>query len=338
MINFGIIGCGSISKIYVESLSKIENANLISACDSNVEKGLFFSKKNNLNFFMDYKKMIIENNIDAVIIATPHYLHKEMTLFALEAGKHVICEKPMAINIDEATQITNFVNKSCLHYTVSYQNRFNKSSIIMKEYFDSKRFGNLIGAKCEVTWHRDFFYYKESEWKGKLKYEGGGVLINQAIHTIDLICWIVGLPLKVKGSTMTALLESYIEVEDNAIAVALFEDETPLLITASNNFSSNPNPTITFEFEKAVIVLDSENLIIDNQKIDLNLNMENIDNSSYKSYWGNGHTKLIQAFTNKILGNSTCDENILPNTDAILSLKVVCGIYESNTSKDWVFL
>ena len=148
---------------------------------------------------------VIKTMPDVVHICTPH-LHTEMAVKALMAGKHVLVEKPVVRHIDEIKQVIKAREESGRCIGVCFQNRFNTTSQKAKEIIDSGTVGAVKGIKGIVTWYRDEDYYTASGWRGKFATEGGGVLINQSIHTIDLIQWLAGGVEAVKGGVSTQLL------------------------------------------------------------------------------------------------------------------------------------
>ena len=336
MIRFGIVGCGNISGTHAEALQKIQEAQLTACCDIDEEKGRRFGEKHGCSFYGNYLDMLKNGEIDAVIIATPHYLHGQMTLQAFEAGKHVLCEKPMAITVQEAEQVlAKWAERPDLHYAVCYQNRFNPSYAQLKTMIAQQAFGQLKGIKCELTWHRDKGYYEAASWKGTWKKEGGGTLINQAIHTLDVVTWMIELPEKIKGKIMTTLLEETIEVEDAAMATAVLPDDVPVVIHASNNYSSDPAPSVTFDFEEARVVLTADKLVVNDVAAPLE---EGMVSEVAKAYWGGGHLRFVRAFVNQLVGLPDSYAEYLAAADALDSLKMVCGIYESDRSGQWVQL
>lgn len=335
MIRFGIIGCGNISSTHADAINSLENAELTACCDINKEKGETFAAKNHCRFYPDFQELLLAEDIDVVTIATPHYLHKEVSIAALQARKHVICEKPMATNTADAKEIIQVAKNSKKLYTVCFQNRFNASTVELKKMLSQKKFGKLKGIKSEITWHRNEAYYAEADWKGRRATEGGGVLINQAIHMLDEVCWLIEKPQKIKGMVLTSLLEGIIEVEDAAMATAVMPNGVPWVIHTSNNYSQDPSPSITFDFETASVRLTTEALFVDNELIFL----QNFDeNANGKVYWGSGHRTLFKTFMNKLLGKRDPLTDYLADTDALESLQVVCGIYASSELNQWIEL
>lgn len=333
MISFGLIGCGNIAKIHAEAIKNIQDVRLSAVCDIDESKGQIFANRYNALYYSDYTEMLKNTDIDAIIIATPHYLHKEMTISGLNAKKHVLCEKPMATNIEDGKEISRVLKQTDKVYAVCYQNRFNASSLAMKHHLETNSFGKLKGIKADLTWNRGSSYYSIDSWKGTWGKEGGGVLINQAIHTLDLITWLIERPIKIKGKIMTTLLDEVIEVEDAAMATAIIQENIPVVIHASNNYTSDPTPTITFDFQKNIVSLTQNELIIDGKIIEIESENERLNRG--KVYWGNGHYKLIESFINMINNKSDEVKEYLPSMDALDSLMMVCGIYESSKSDEW---
>lgn len=331
MIKFGIIGCGSISGVHAAGIEKIPEATIVACCDIDEEKGQRFAEEHHCRYFKDYHELI-SSNVDVVTIATPHYLHQEMSIGALKAGKNVLCEKPMAISVAEANEIMDVVTKSNRQYAVCFQNRFNESFYTLKELVERKAFGNLKGLKCELTWKRDAAYYAQASWKGKWATEGGGVLINQAIHTLDAISWLLGPVKSVKGKIMTSLLEDIVEVEDAAMATAKLVDGTPVVIFASNDYSSDPMPLMTFDFEKAIVELTMSELRVNGEVYH---KQAVTSEKNKKEIWGNGHQRFIQAYVNQLLGVEDPLSHYLAEADARNSICLLEGIYHSNTSNQW---
>ncbi len=334
-INVGIIGCGNISHTHIRAYQKIKEVQVVACADIDQDRGKNFSKKYKLTYFENYLSLLADERIELVSICTPHYLHKEMVIGALNAGKNVLCEKPLAITVSEAEEILTVVHETGKNFGVCYQNRFNESSLQLKHLLAEKKFGQLKGIKCFVTWHRDQEYYRASSWRGTWEKEGGGVLINQAIHTLDLITWLVSTPVKVKGKIMNSLLEQAVQVEDTAMATALINPNIPVNIFATTTYSSDPAPEIYFDFSKAAVKLTTEALVVNGVPVVFGKAMtENLG----KTYWGQGHLRLLQAFIDKIQGRDTLDATYVPVSDAIDSLRLVQGIYQSAKENTWVAL
>jgi len=211
---------------------------------------------------------------------------------------------------------------------VCFQNRFNNSSIAMKEIIDSGRVGTIIGARASVTWSRSPKYYTGSDWRGKWATEGGGVLINQSIHTLDLMQWLLGPVSSLKAHIDRYTLAEYIEVEDTADVFFKFANGAKGLFYATNSYVANSPVEIEIICEKATMKL-SDKLIVKFTDGAVEEYDDTIDRSDEKAYWGNSHRKLIESFYNSILNDvdfSVCGAQGIP------TLKLIEAIYTSSAS------
>lgn len=182
----------------------------------------------------DYRELLKREDLDAIIIATPHHLHASMTIEALEAGKHVLVEKPMAISLKDADEMIASARRAYLKLGVALEFRFDDSSQRLRRAIDEGRLGRLIFGDAIVKWYRSQEYYEQSPWRGRWTTEGGGALINQAIHTIDLLRWYMGSPELLWARTET--VAHRIEVEDLAAAVLRFKNGALGIIEAGTSF------------------------------------------------------------------------------------------------------
>lgn len=302
MLNVAIIGCGGISTVHADAIEKNEEAILSAVVDIDLPKTKYYKEKYNCKVYTDYKEMLQDKNIDVVHICTPHYLHCEMILECIKARKHVLTEKPLCISKDEIKTITDATLKSNTKVGVCFQNRYNKTSKILKEYLDSGRGGEVKGAKAIITWHRYKEYYLSSPWKGKWTTEGGGVLINQAIHTIDLLIWFLGDILFVEGSISTRLIEDFIEVENTAEGILHFKSGVNALIYATNCYCVDSQVEIEIVCENAIIKLGNE-LMIHEKELEPQFFYNETSDCPGKDYWGQSHKLLIDDFYDSILSH-----------------------------------
>ncbi len=165
----------------------------------------------------NYQALLARTDVDAVAICTPHNLHLPMTQAAAAAGKHVLCEKPMAPSVEECDAMIDACKRAGVALGVVFQSRFEPLTLQLKQMLDSDRLGRMIHTAAHTVWYRDDAYYRSAPWRGTWAEEGGGVLINQAIHTLDTLVWLGGLPSRVTAQMRT--LNHDIEVEDLAVAI-----------------------------------------------------------------------------------------------------------------------
>ena len=187
ILNTAVIGAGAIHRCHVNALRQIPNVALRALVDIDSVKGLTLAMAYQCRFYQDYREMLLDDAIDVVHICTPHFEHKRMILAALAAGKHVFCEKPVGMNSSEFGDIVQAVDQSPGLLGVCYQNRLNPTSLRIRQELSEGGLGKMLGMKAVLTWSRSGAYYTESPWRGRLATEGGSLLINQAIHTLDLM-------------------------------------------------------------------------------------------------------------------------------------------------------
>jgi UDP-N-acetyl-2-amino-2-deoxyglucuronate dehydrogenase len=295
-LGIALIGCGSISSVHLQAISRIASAKLLAVVDIDESLAEKTAQQYGCASYTDYQEMLQREDIDIVHICTAHYLHVPMAVAALKAGKHVLTEKPMA-ETEAAAQMMLAAAEAYpdMQLGVIFQNRYNPSSVIMKKYVDSGELGHLICLKGLVTWFRDAGYY-ETEWKGKWATEGGGVLINQAIHTLDLLHWFGGEVTSIKGSISTDSLVGVIEVEDTAHAHMVFENGATAIFYATNSYKTNSPVEIELIFEKGMLQLRGDALYLEQEGTQSVLSKPDINDLSAKSYWGINHGVQIKDF------------------------------------------
>ncbi|MBE6696670.1 MAG: Gfo/Idh/MocA family oxidoreductase, partial [Ruminococcaceae bacterium] len=188
----GIIGIGAISRTHISALVN-NKQDIVALCDVKEEKCIKANEEFSLSakVYTDYKKMLDENDLDVIHICTPHYLHAEMVCEGLRRNINVLSEKPLGISLEQLDEIGKAVKSSKAQLAVCFQNRFNETSVYLKEFLKDKK---VVSAYAAVIWQRNAAYYAQDKWRGTWAEEGGGVMINQAIHTVDLMQWLCGMP------------------------------------------------------------------------------------------------------------------------------------------------
>lgn len=214
--NFAILGCGVISKTHALAIESIENATLVGVADNNIEYARSFAEKYGVKAYSDYAEMLADSNVDVVCICTPSGFHAGNAIEALNAGKHVVLEKPMSISNEWADKVIATVEKTGKQLTVVSQFRFSDDIIKVKKLISENAFGKISLCTLTMKYYRTPEYYASSSWRGTLKFDGGGALINQGIHGIDMLDYIVGPITNVKGKIAT--ISHNIEGEDTAVA------------------------------------------------------------------------------------------------------------------------
>ncbi|MBQ8092469.1 MAG: Gfo/Idh/MocA family oxidoreductase [Clostridia bacterium] len=323
----GIIGCGMISGNHFHALSKLDIAHVAAVCDIDSEKLKAAVLQYGVPGYADYRELLRDARVESVHICTPHYLHAEMTIAALQAGKHVLCEKPMGMSLSEAEAMKAAAEKSGKQLTVCFQNRYNGASRRLKQIIDGGSLGAFQGGSAFVAWNRGGNYYESSPWRGRWEREGGSVLINQAIHTLDLLKYLVG-PLRVQSSTLSAKrLASVIETEDTCDMLLTGPEGSRILFYASNCGVSNLPVQMHLTFEKGELHMNGGVLTIRDAE---GVRTENYTEETAigKDYWGSGHGPLIADFYEHLQSGRA--PAILP-ADAMETMELLTAAYESDS-------
>jgi len=215
--NFGIIGAGLIADFHARSIGDMPNAKLVGCCDKLPKRAKSLADKFGVRAFDDYEQMLTSDEIDVVTIATPSGFHMEPTIAAAEAGKHVICEKPLEITLDRIDAMIAAHEKAGTRLGGIFPYRFNDMMEPLREAINSGRLGVVTYASIFVPWWRTDEYYKDS-WHGTWKLDGGGALMNQSIHMVDMLCDVMP-PIESVQAYTCKLGHPQIETEDTAVAV-----------------------------------------------------------------------------------------------------------------------
>lgn len=220
MVNFGIIGCGKIGTRHINFLNSMEGVRVSAVADVIRERAEEASKISSSKIFTDYREMVKDPDIDIINVCTPSGLHASMSIDALNAGKHVICEKPMALSTRDADKMIEASKVNNKKLFIVKQNRFNKPIIILKDAAQKGNFGKIYSIIINVVWNRRPDYYLEADWRGTKKLDGGA-LFTQASHFIDILHWIGGPVRSVFAKTENFLHN--IETEDTGAILLKFK-------------------------------------------------------------------------------------------------------------------
>ena len=215
-VRFGVIGVGGMGSGHCNMIPKIPEAELACVCDTNPETLAACVSKHGVPGFSNHIELLESGLVDAVVIATPHYFHPPIAEDAFKRGIHVMSEKPLAVTVSAADRMIAAAKSSGLKFGVMYQMRGFPESVAARKVIESGIIGEIYRTNLVMGWYRSQAYYDSGGWRATWSGEGGGVLINQAPHFLDLFTWLGGLPTKVTGQTRTRLHE--IEVEDEAFA------------------------------------------------------------------------------------------------------------------------
>jgi UDP-N-acetyl-2-amino-2-deoxyglucuronate dehydrogenase len=215
-IHIGLIGGGNISETHARAARGLPGISIAAVYGTNREKVVRLSAAYDAAPYTDFEKFLVHRPLDFVAIGSPSGLHAEQGIAAVRKGLHVLTEKPLDINTAQADALIEAAAKARVKLGVFFQDRFKADLIRLKEWVDGGILGKLILVDARVKWFRPASYYGDSRWRGTLRWDGGGALINQAIHTVDLLLWLCGGVTAVQGTRRTAL--HTIEAEDTLVA------------------------------------------------------------------------------------------------------------------------
>lgn len=330
-----IIGCGTIFPMHAASIKSLDDVELVSVCDIKEDRVKSKATKYNCKSYLNYKEMLDKEALDAVHICTPHYLHKPMVEYAAKKKINVLVEKPMALNPKDAESEIKIAKKNNIKLGVVLQSRFNPSSKLIRETLDSGKLGKIISARIMLAYHKPDEYYKKSDWKGIQEKEGGGVVIDQSIHPLDVLSWFCGYDIEFVEATTANRMHDYIEVEDVAEGVIQFKNGPLVCFYLINYYGYDSYVEMELYCEKAKVRIVKNSATIefsDGTKAEAAPKPnECIDyGDGVKDYWGVCHCKLIEDFYQAI------KEDREPKVNGVEGKKaqrLVWAIYESAKRK-----
>lgn len=221
MVGWGIIGCGMIAKFHAKAISEIRGSRLVACYARDSAKASAFAGQYGGTPYDNLQAMLAHPGLDIVTICTPSGAHMEPGMAAARAGKHVLVEKPLEVNTNRCDRLIKECDKHDVYLGTIFPSRFHRSAILMREAVEQGRFGQISVADAIVKWYRTQQYYDSGAWRGTWQLDGGGALMNQAIHSVDLLLWMMG-PVR-SVTAMTALrAHERIQVEDTAVACLEF--------------------------------------------------------------------------------------------------------------------
>lgn len=324
-----IVGCGVIAQIHAQVLDAMGEVELCAFADCKPERAQELAAQygqDRAGVYEGLAEMLAAEHPQVVHICTPHYLHVPMALEVLGSGASVFMEKPPAISGQQFTQLEQAVAESAGRVGVCFQNRYNLSTKKVDELLKDGSLGAVRGARAFVTWNRDAAYYQNSGWRGSRDTEGGGALINQSIHTLDLLLRWLGEPDTVEARMTNHHLQGIIEVEDTVEAFLAFPGGKRACFYATTAYVSDAPVLIELACEKGSIRLEEEKVTVRDLQGQENVFLLKAGSVPGKPYWGSGHAACIRDFY-RSLDSGAEYENSLASTAN--TMKVMMKMYQS---------
>ena len=297
MFRVAIIGCGGIAQVHASVLKSLPDTELTACADIRPERAEAMAAKYGCRAYSSMDALLeAEKDLDSVHLCTPHYLHAPMAKKASERGLAVFSEKPPVISREQWCLLEEAAAKVPLG--ICFQNRYNPNVEAAKQMISEGTYGALLGGRAFVTWKREAPYYRDSGWRGTWATEGGGVLINQSIHTLDLLVQLFGPADRVETHMANHHLRDAIEVEDTVEAYLTLGGR-PVLFYATTAYTQDAPVLIELHFERATVRLESDALEIRGENGSERKTFE-VPETLGKKYWGTGHTACISDFYNSL--------------------------------------
>ena len=335
--NFGIVGCGNISHIHAKAVSKLPDCNLAAACTRNPDKLKQFCKTHSTAGYTSYDEFLAHSNLDIVVICTPSGTHFEYGKKAAEEGKHIIVEKPIEITLERGLMLVETCSEKNVKLAVIYQNRFIESVSEMKRLLDQGEIGEVFMASASVKWFRNQQYYQQSDWRGTFSLDGGGAVINQSIHTIDLLQWMLGEAESIYAYTANAS-HGGIEAEDNAAATIRFRNGAIAVFQASTSIVPAQERKIELNGKKGTLVLQGDKLTLKTDSKNANLSASTRTAGASDPLDGLSYMNHLKQYKEIVKSISKNEEPVVSGSESLKSLAMVEAIYTSAKNRRPIFL
>ena len=323
----GVIGCGRISSVYKQAFLEMpDRIEVVFAVDKVLDRAKSFAAYFDGCKYSNKIEDLLAQDLDSVHILTPHFLHKEHTIKCLEAGFDVLCEKPIATTLEDAQAMIRCAKQNGRNLGIIFQNRYIDGIQHIRKLLEDGTLGAITGVWSVLAWHRPPSYY-ECDWKGRWATEGGGVVIDQAIHSIDLVRYLMNCNVQSIDGHISRRALTNIEVEDEADALITYENGTRHAFFACNYFTQNSPIRIELSCENgtALLVQNTVTIHLNGQApyvVEPSTKVKEICN-----YWGTAHRHQIEDFYNKLENGESVPTDPL---DAAKTLGIVLGIYRSS--------
>ena len=327
-LRVGVIGCGRISVMHCVSIASIEEVELIACCDIKKDRAEAAAREYGITAYTSYEEMIEKEKLDAVHLCLPHYIHSEVAVYAFEHGVHVLTEKPMDVDYESAYKAVERAKELGVQFGVIFQCRYNNSAQLVKNAVTSGRLGRIISARSTLTWSRPDDYYDSSDWKGTWDKEGGGVVIDQAIHSVDLVRWIVDSDVESISCSMANRGHKAVVVEDSAEGLVTFKNGVKYGFYCMNNYGCDEPIEIRLFCEKGKVVFSYDEAVITYSDGTVETAHQDENKLSYKGgkdYWGIHHVKQIRQYYDALLGRAELE---ISGEEALKTHELIMNIYK----------
>lgn len=334
-VRYGIIGCGNIVSAHLKGIKNVKNAELVAVSDIIEDLAKKTGEANGVEWHKDYKELLKRKDIDAVTICTPSGMHMQHAIDAMRAGKHVLSEKPLEVTLERIDQMIKASEETGSKLACVFQSRFFNTAIKIREAVKQGKLGKMVLGDVYNKWYRSPEYYKSAGWRATWELDGGGALMNQAVHAIDLLIFMMGDVQSVSGYADTIARD--LKVEDTAVAILRFKSGALGVIEGTTSVYPEFDRRLELHGAKGSIVLigydkitkwhiegeeDLAGKIEEEKRAAVDPALPKIDTSR--------HMMQIEAFTNALIEGKQPEVNAY---DARKSIEIILAIYKSSKEK-----
>lgn len=328
-IGFGIVGSGMIGAVQAAAIQQISGARLLAVCGRDEKRTAEFAAKFGAAGYTNYDEFLRTPGLQVVNVCTPSGTHAALGIKAAQAGKNVLVEKPIEINLQQADALIAACDEAGVKLGVIFQSRFLPAVGRIMSAIDEGRLGKLMIGDAYVKWYRAPEYYGPDSWHGTLAVDGGGALINQAIHTIDLLRWMMG-PVESAFAMKAALRYPHIEAEDTLAGSVRFQNGALGVVQAATSAKPGFKRRLEISGERGTIILDGDAIsvwAIDGEEENLGESEQLTDGSANPAAISNeGHRRQIEDMMHAVAENRA---PMIDGREGRKSLELVAALYES---------
>ncbi len=331
-IGFGIIGCGVISGTHRKAIEAVEAAELVACCDVVEEKARAFAEEAGIGdaWYRDIEEMLAHDGLDAVCICTPSGMHSEHAIMAANAGKHILCEKPLDVTLKKIDDMIAAAKENNVKLAGVFQRRTYESTKKVREAVRQGKLGKLVLGDCYQKYYRSHEYYASGDWRATWELDGGGALMNQGVHGIDLIIHLMG-PVKRVSANCRRLVRN-ISVEDTATAIIEFENGALGVLEGTTSVTPGQGCEVEICGDKGTVGLSGDTITkweIEGEAGDVEAEEKETEGtaSDPTALQATGHAAHVQDLCEAIIEDR---EPAIPGSEARKAVELIKAIYKSS--------
>lgn len=327
-VRCGIVGLGQIGPLHCESVSLIENAQLVCVCDLSEEKAKKYAQKYACDYTLSFDELIAREDIDLVHVCLPSGMHASFGIKAAKAGKHVIVEKPIDVSLEAADALIRVCHEANVKLCCISQHRFDPDIAYLKKAIDDGALGRITFGGSHTKWYRSQEYYDSGDWRGTWALDGGGALMNQSVHYVDMVQYLCGPVAEIQAQCAT-LAHERIEVEDAAVATLRFRSGALGLLEGNTTAYPGFCTRLDIYGSKGGVVI--ENDVVKEWRVDgypapESAAKDGPTGAASAVIYGKSHTRQISDMVDAILQDR---DPLVTGEEARRPLEIVLKVYES---------